>query len=177
MALYLSSISEDTALGFLSLDSCYKSSTGVATKMPWYPLCYDKDQKKWTAKALLKSELHPQGSKFLEGKPRSHSGPVYTHTHITPPPPKRLYKFLSHGVTVLNSALDTKSTLHDASSPQTRGQSKVHEVCLRVWPCRGRAKTRMPFLPPQNMQTTLSFAVFAKALGLGGGTLAPHMSL
>lgn len=109
----------------------------------------------------------PKAPSFWKVSPDPTLG-LCTHTHITPPPPKRLYEFLSHGVTVLNSALDTKSTLHDASSPQTRGQSKVHEVCLRVWPCRGRAKTRMPFLPPQNMQTTLSFAVFAKALGLGG---------
>lgn len=90
---------------------------------------------------------------------------VHTHTHITPPPPQRLYKFLSHGVTVLNRALDIKSALPDASSPQTRGQNKVREVSLRVWPCRGRAKPRMPFLPPQNMQTTLSFA---KTMGVGG---------
>lgn len=179
MALYLSSVSEDTALGPLGLGLCHKRNTEAQQRCPGTLSAMIRTKKTCKSIAQIKNwdgepqKCIPEALRFWKVTSDPTLG-LCTPTHITPPLPKRLCKLLSHGVTVLNRALDTKSILHDVSSPQAREEKKTRCMMLPWGSDLAGAELRLesPSYHLQTCRLRLSFAVFAKTMGVvcvGGG--------
>lgn len=94
------------------------------------------------------------------------------HRYITPPPPKG-YSF--HMGSQCWTGLLTQRAPYMMPVAHEPGEETVHDAALRVWPCRGRAKTRIPFLPLRNMQTKVKLCSLCKDHG-GWGVVTWHQT-